>query len=1301
MWDYLALTYKKKSVNEAQIVMREIINLRLLDGDNVDEYLQTFEELSLRMDEMGESLSESQLLIMLEQSLPPSYRSTLQAFSFVLSSEHTYEVLKAKILEEYVATSIANAPHKAFSARGRPSATLLQYAATGSVFLFTRSDGVLCTNDGKEVDCRICGANHTAKDHPADGAPDIQSLSVRGAPATAAATAPSGMSNAQRAKGRKDRKKIRLATQIADLEAAVVAARAGAAPAATGFQFIARTPQSASILLSASSPSHPRDVIIADTGASIHGTPFLENLLNVKDHRTVIEGINADSDLIGTSVGDWSITTKEGLVLTMKDTVHAEAMSDNILSLQRLADTGAVITLTKNGGSIQLPTSASATTKGSLVTIERPNGTGAWILRNIDAAVGGERYFMLIRDNWSRMLWVFFLKKKNDAFPAFLRWQRSEERTTGELLLMVRCDHGSEFENERWDSHMAAEGIKWYHSNVYTAAENSDIERGMRTTKECAKAALISSGLPKSYWTYAIQHAVRCESLLSATNAPAGKTAFEAFYGKRPNVRDVRGLGEKAWIYVPEETRRKGDFGAPKAVEGRCLGMAVDQKGWQFVLASTRIVSSSDAIFWEDELESATVANDDEDDHAPPPPPVVEAPTAVAPVDAASPPAQPLELAPPPPPPAPDAPRRSSRRAPEPDRLGFTPTFLSGHGPRIAPAPDARPLAPRRSARVPTPRDAFNSGLSEAEIDAYLAPIEDEEADEPAPPPVVAADGGLARRATIRLANRGRVAAVLKAKSKGFLIPRHRGEAMASEQAPWWRGAEGKELGGLVESETYDLVDRTALMKPISCHFVYDLKKSDRGELIVNEDGTLGGHKARLVARGDQQNAADRPPGWEGSFAATAAAESLRFVLAEAAQPGYTLYSADVKGAYLEAELPYAVHLLIPKTDDPTLEAARARGQVMSLKKCLYGLVESGYFWSKLLRSLLVSAGFTCLDADRGVYVLREGNEVCYVPTHVDDLLAATNSPRLWERTLAILATRIRFSKAGLASYHLGALLEQSKKDNSVFVSQAAFTDDLNRSFGITGTAPTPMAAGTYITSGGEPLVSVTKEEFATGLGKLGWLLSTSRPDIAVPVRSIGRFAADPREEHWIAMKRILRYLNGTKTWGIRFRWDGLDTRIFSDSDWAGYWETRQSRSGWLVWRNGPISWGSLLQGPIALSSAEAELYASATAIKRALPILFLGHELGLIDPTLAIPLLGDNTATLAMMSNENTTQRTRHIDLRFKFVKRFIATNKFRPVHLGTADMPADLFTKALGPDEFRHARSLVGMVDVAVEMA
>ncbi|TJX47833.1 Ty1/Copia family ribonuclease HI, partial [Soehngenia saccharolytica] len=150
---------------------------------------------------------------------------------------------------------------------------------------------------------------------------------------------------------------------------------------------------------------------------------------------------------------------------------------------------------------------------------------------------------------------------------------------------------------------------------------------------------------------------------------------------------------------------------------------------------------------------------------------------------------------------------------------------------------------------------------------------------------------------------------------------------------------------------------------------------------------------------------------------------------------------------------------------------------------------------------------------------------------------------------------------------------------------------------------------------------------FREAVGALMHLMTATHPDIAYAVGYVSRFMENPQEEHWVAAKRIFRYLQGTKTHGICFKpGDKIDFRGYSDADWAGDIESRRSTSGYAFMMNGGcISWRSKKQRTVALSSTEAEYMALSEATQEAVWLKVFLCELGEMASDEAVKIYEDN----------------------------------------------------------------------------
>ncbi|XP_066358371.1 secreted RxLR effector protein 161-like [Miscanthus floridulus] len=163
------------------------------------------------------------------------------------------------------------------------------------------------------------------------------------------------------------------------------------------------------------------------------------------------------------------------------------------------------------------------------------------------------------------------------------------------------------------------------------------------------------------------------------------------------------------------------------------------------------------------------------------------------------------------------------------------------------------------------------------------------------------------------------------------------------------------------------------------------------------------------------------------------------------------------------------------------------------------------------------------------------------------------------------------------------------------------------------------------------------------------------RPDIAFAMGYISRFMEDPREDHWTAVKRLLRYVQGMVDQGIIFPKTGgsrLQLTVFSDADMAGDIDGRRSTSGVLVFlESAPILWLSLKQKVVALSTVQTECVAAATA---ACQVVWLCRLLGELTGVETHPpaLMVDNPPAIALANNSVLHDRSKHIDVKFHFLR-------------------------------------------------
>ncbi|GJZ93396.1 ribonuclease H-like domain-containing protein [Tanacetum coccineum] len=237
----------------------------------------------------------------------------------------------------------------------------------------------------------------------------------------------------------------------------------------------------------------------------------------------------------------------------------------------------------------------------------------------------------------------------------------------------------------------------------------------------------------------------------------------------------------------------------------------------------------------------------------------------------------------------------------------------------------------------------------------------------------------------------------------------------------------------------------------------------------------------------------------------------------------------------------------------------------------------------------------------------------------------------------------------------------------------------------------TPVDTDSKLAAAGDPVSDPTL--YRRLAGALQYLTFT-RPDISYAVQQVCLFMHDPREPHFSALKRILRYVRGTLTSGLQLYSSTTSSLVaYSDADWAGCPTTRRSTSGYCVFLgNNLLSWSSKRQFTLSRSSAEAEYRGVANAVAETCWLRNLLRELHTPLSTATI-VYCDNVSVVYLSSNPVQHQRTKHIEIDIHFVRDLVTTGHIRVLHVPSRYQYADIFTKGLPTalfDEFRDSLSV-----------
>nr|GEV04808.1 retrovirus-related Pol polyprotein from transposon TNT 1-94 [Tanacetum cinerariifolium] len=369
---------------------------------------------------------------------------------------------------------------------------------------------------------------------------------------------------------------------------------------------------------------------------------------------------------------------------------------------------------------------------------------------------------------------------------------------------------------------------------------------------------------------------------------------------------------------------------------------------------------------------------------------------------------------------------------------------------------------------------------------------------------------------------------------------------------------------------------------------------------------------------------------FEESFAPVARLEVVRLFIAYVAHKSFTIYQMDVKTPFLYGPLKEEVYMNQP---DGFVDPYHP-DKVYRLKKALYGLKQAPRAWGDIL----------------------------LVQIYVDDIIFGFTNPKLSKQFEKLMHSRFEMCMMGELKLFLAIQIQQSPR--GIFINQAKYAQEIRIKHGMTScdSVGTPMAMK-HLDANlcGTP---VDQTKYCSMVGALMYL-TASRPDIMHAICYCARYQAKPTEKHLTAVKRIFWYLKDTIHMGLWYLKDtGFELTAFSNSDHAGCLDSLKSTSGGIQFLGGVklVSWSSKKQDCTSMSSAEAE-YVSLSA------------------------------CSIAISCNPVHHSYTKHIDVRYYFIKEKVEKGIIELFFVGTEYQLAGLFTKPLPEERFKYHVRRLGM--------
>ncbi|KAM0012969.1 putative RNA-directed DNA polymerase [Helianthus debilis subsp. tardiflorus] len=765
-------------------------------------------------------------------------------------------------------------------------------------------------------------------------------------------------------------------------------------------------------------------------------------------------------------------------------------------------------------------------------------------------STNGYRFFLLCIDHHSRFMWFFPLTCKSDVYVTFKTFLTLVERQFNTKLKSVQTDWGGEFRN--LSSFFTSLGIIHRRSCPYTSAQNGTVERRNRHVVETGLTLLAQANLPQKFWHFAFETAVYLISRLPS-RISSNKSPYERIYNRKPDYTFLRVFGCQCFPYLRPYNHHKMDFRSTPCV---FLGYSPFHHGYRCLDIATERVYIARYVRFNEHVFPFNPPTPSPIPNSPPFISIFPEPLPIIPADHTS----------------NDPPSPTPTHSPSNSTVQTQPTSVQ---PAETLSAACQPDQPQTTPSLPTehPQTGSSSTI-------------------PTPPPPPARPRPSNLRQNPKQTQFFNPSAYFTTISSNLPIPT---TFTVANKSPEWRHAMNQEFQALIKNGTWSLVPYDNRSNLIDCKWVYRLKSDAQGKPTR--------YKARLVAKGFHQK-----PGvdYNETFSPVIKPTTIRVILSLVVTQQWSLRQLDAENAFLHGDLSETIFMKQP----PGFEDPSKPNHVCRLHRSLYGLKQVPRAWFHRLSTVLQQLGFYGSKTDPSLFILKAGATLVYILVYVDDIIITGNNNSTIDSIIKQLNSSLAIKDLGTLHYFLG--IEVIHHQKNVLLSQRKYILDILQRSGLSDCKPvnSPMNISQVLTLDDSPLLP-DPTQYRQIVGALQYS-TLSRPDIAFAVNKVCQFMHAPTENHWSAVKRILRYLKGTSDLGLLIRhnsdsflhaftdahWQDTAIQAFSDSDWAGCPVNRRSTGGFAVYLGSNlISWTSRKQRTVSRSSTESEYKALADTV--------------------------------------------------------------------------------------------------------
>ena len=1200
MWKVLQDNFQRKSCQNQTLIRKELANLKLNEGGDLNSHLLKFDGLVRELKGAGATPSEHDLVSQLFVTLPVSFDAVVTALENLSDDDLNMNTVRTRLLAE----------NQKLKNRAAESVSSNVTAFTSKKKFKPKFNGK-CNNCGKfghkKVDCRLKATN-------------------------TAAISKSGISF------------------IAD-----------SMPSCINFQ------------------STSEIVFALDSGATDHFVNDINLFVDVKQltYPKQICVAKTEQSIVVSQVGTIEGLSNSGVNVTLKNVLYSPEFRENLLSVSKIVQAGIAVkfeedraVLTKNGYTvasakrwgnlfqiaIKIPRNAANMSKsesgnlwhkrlghisnnclneliqhkmvdgiGDISLTEfcdictqskqcrKPfNGTRPRASRPIEhifsdvcgpispISWNGSKYFLTFIDDFTHFTVVYVMARKSECYEKFKEFEAEVTAKFNMRISMLTVDQGREYKSVQMVQFCKSRGIQILETIAYTPQQNGVAERFNRTIVEKARALMLQSGTPKFFWNEAIYTSAFLLNRSPTRALQSKKTPAEMWFGEKPNLTKVKIFGCRAFAWLPSQKRSKLDSkSTPMVMMGYC------PNGYRLWNQNKKqIITSRDVTFNENEFPFQDRVNPKSDDKV-----------------------YRFELEE-----EKEAEIQSEvgelQENEEIDATGVSQEMLvqdSNTEPAIEPTL-------RRSERIQSRNtkfsDYYNSLFETCSIDI----------------------------------------------SQSNKIPNTFKEMESSADRAKWDAAVKEELESMKTNNVWKIVKKSGNVKTLKSRWIFKIKEDGVGKPIR--------YKARLVAKGYLQK-----PGldYDETYSPVAKLSSIRIVLAVGVLNQMYFHQLDVKTAFLYGELEEDLYMEVP--DGMKAEP----NSILKLQKSLYGLKQSPRCWNTKFNQVLIQLGFVRSSHDYCLYTRIKGQHIMYLILYVDDVLIVGQSEADIEIIKKELSVKFEMSDCGPLKHYLGTVVEYNQAGAVMQLHQSISIQRILEDFGMAEckAARTPMEKGLKLMpTKSDELKPYPYREL---LGRLMYLMLSFRPDLCYAVGYLGRFQQNPSEEHWVALKRVVRYLQHTSQMKLQYLKEENAQKLvgYVDADWGSNIEDRKSTTGYVFYVYGcPVSWCSKKQTTVATSSSEAEYVALSAATSEGIWIKGILEDMQVFNKDDKFTLYEDNTGCIAMANNLEC-KRSKHIDIKHHFIRDHLLKGDFKIEYVSSSNQVADIFTKALDFNTFTTIRN------------